>query len=176
MCFKTRNFSCPKPLGTMRKMKNLTIFLLLLNFSLLAQSNKIHLKLNDSISLTFEKSDFKLTDQKIDYYKSFPIGINGEIIFGTDGELPKSKLTKAELKIGEILYDLEISGMYNPWFGNGLNENLIRIRKENGGFILHGMFSDGAGSYGTEWIVYKNSSIRTILSKDEDIIIEYFQF
>src|SRR5690606_2469749 len=164
-----------KSLGTMQKMKRLTLILLLINFNLFAQSNKIQIKLNDSISLTLEKSDFKLTDQKIDYYKNFSIGINGKIIFGTDGELPKSQLTKAQLKIGEKIYNLVTDGMYNPWFGNGINETLFRLNIQNGEIKFGGIFSDGAGSYGAEWIVYKNSSIRTILSKDEDITIGYFQ-
>lgn len=159
----------------MQKMKKLTLILLLISFNLFAQSNKIQIKLNDSISLTLEKSDFKLTDQKIDYYKNFPIGINSKIIFGTDGELPKSQLTNAQLKIGEKIYILEIDGMYNPWFGNGINETLFRLDIQNGEIKLGGIFSDGAGSYGAEWIIYKNSSIRTILSKDEDITIGYFQ-
>jgi hypothetical protein len=156
-------------------MKKLTLIFLLISLNLFAQTNKINIKLNDSISLTLEKSDFVLTDQKVDYYKNFPIGINGKIIFGTDGDLPKSKLTKAELKIGEKNYLLEIDGMFNPWFGNGVNENLFRLEIHYGEIKLGGIFSDGAGSYGAEWIIFKNSSIRTILSKDEDIIIGYFQ-
>lgn len=72
-----------------------------MSINLFAQSNKVDIKLNDSISLTLEKTNFKLTNQKIDFYKDFPIGINGTIIFGTDGELPMSKLTKAEFKVGK---------------------------------------------------------------------------
>ena len=159
----------------MRKMKNLILILLLFPFCLFAQTNKVQIKLNDSIILTLEKSDIKLTSQKVDYYKTFPIGINGELIFGTDGEFPKSQLTKAELKIGLKTYNLEISGMYNPWSGSKINEKRIGINQQNGELVLRGIFSDGAGSYGAEWIIFKNSNIRTILSKDEDIIIGYFQ-
>jgi len=81
----------------MRKMKTLTIILLFItNFCLYGQTDKTIIKLNDSITLSLEKTRFELTGQKIDYYKpNFPIGINGEIIFGTDGGYPKSKLTKA---------------------------------------------------------------------------------
>ena len=145
-----------------------------MSINLFAQSNKVDIKLNDSISLTLEKTNFKLTNQKIDFYKDFPIGINGTIIFGTDGELPMSKLTNAEFKVGKKKYYLEISGMYNPWFGDRINENLIGLKIRNGEIKLNGLFSDGAGSYGAEWIIFKESSIRTILTKDLEII-GYFE-
>lgn len=64
--------------------------------------------------------------------------------------------------------------MYNPWFGDRINENLIGLKIRNGEIKLNGLFSDGAGSYGAEWIFFKESSIRTILSKDEEII-GYFE-
>lgn len=159
----------------MRKMKNLILILLLLvNIKVFAQNDNFHLKLNDSINLNLEKSDFKLKDAKIGYYKSFPITINDKIIFGTDGDLPKTKLTKAILKIGNKIVQLEINGMYNPWFGNGINKNHIKFKIENDLLNLKILFSDGAGSYLTEWIIFKNSSTRTILSNKEDIIINQF--
>jgi hypothetical protein len=156
-------------------MKKLTLILLLtVNFGVFAQNNSFQLKLNDSINLNLEKSDFKLMNEKIGYYKSFPVTINDKIIFGTDRDLPKSKLKKAILNIGGKIIRLEIDGMYNPWFGNEINKNLIKFVIENDFLKLKILFSDGAGSYLAEWIIFKNSSTRTILSNEEDIIVNQF--
>ena len=158
-------------------MKKLIILIILLicTLNLFGQTSELDIKLNDSISFSLTKTDIKITNQQIDYYQSkFPIAINGEIIFGTDGDFPITKLTKAILRIGKSTYSLETKGMFNPWFGNGINKDLIKIKKENGGYKLLGIFSDGAGSYGVEWVIYNQTSIRTILTKEEKILFEYF--
>jgi len=65
--------------------------------------------------------------------------------------------------------------MYNPWFGEGVYDKLFKIRKDGTEIRITGLFSDGAGSYGAEWLIVGKSSIRTILTKDEWILFEYFE-
>jgi hypothetical protein len=65
--------------------------------------------------------------------------------------------------------------MYNPWFGDGVNEKLFKIQKEGTELKLTGLFSDGAGTYGAEWLIVGKSSIRTSLTKDEWRLFEYIE-
>ena len=101
--------------------------------------------------------------------------MNGRPIFGTDGTIPKFTLTKATLTVGRNKYDLQVDNMYNPWFGDGVYDKLFKIRIDGTEIRLTGLFSDGAGSYGAEWLIVGKSSIRTILTKDEWILFEYFE-
>lgn len=139
------------------------------------QTDQVKVNLNDSTELTLERVHFDKTGKKFEFFDKFPIAINGRPIFGTDGDFPKFTLTKATLKIGQNTYNLQIDDMYNPWFGEGVNERLFKIKTDGTEIRLTGMFSDGAGSYGAEWLILGKSSIRTILTKDEWILFEYFE-
>ena len=96
--------------------------------------------------------------------------------FGTDGNNPKYKLSRAVLIKGKSIYNLQVDNMYNPWFGEKANEKLFKAELDGTNLIIRGLFSDGAGSYGAEWLIAGNTCTRTILSRDEKIIIEYFDF
>jgi len=162
----------------MQKMIRKTIILIvtiLFATATRGQTEQVNVNLNDSTQLTLERVNFDKTGKKFEFYDKFPIAINGRPIFGTDGDFPRFTLTKATLTIGQSEYDLQVDDMYNPWFGSGVNEKLFKIRKDGTEYRLTGLFSDGAGAYGAEWLIVKNSSIRTILTKDEWILFEYFE-
>ena len=141
-----------------------------------AQSNSIVIKLEENCSLELKREVFVAKEHKIDYQNKFVVGIDGVPLFGSDGELPKFKLTQAVLKIGDKIYNLQVDNMYNPWYGTGVNEKFFRIIHDSpNDHILKAQFSDGAGSYAAEWLIEWNSSIRGILTKDEIIIESYFE-
>ena len=139
---------------------------------IMGQTYQVKVNINDSTYIILEKIDFDTTEKKIEYFENFLVAINGRPIFGTDGDLPKFTLIKATLTIGKNEYDLQVDDMYNPWFGNGINDRLFKIKKEGNRYQLTGIFSDGAGSYGAEWLIVGKLSIRTILTNDE-WIFEY---
>lgn len=139
------------------------------------QTDQVKVNLNDSTELILERGYFDKTGKELEFFDKFPIAINGRPIFGTDGGFPKFILTKATLKIGHNTYDLQIDDMYDPWFGEGINERLFKVKLDGIEIRLSGLFSDGAGTYGAEWLIVGKSSIRTILTKDERIIFEYFE-
>lgn len=56
--------------------------------------------------------------------------------------------------------------MYNPWFDSPRTED-FSIQKVEGGYLLKGVFSDGAGRYEAEWLVIQNTSVRIKLSNKE---------
>lgn len=65
--------------------------------------------------------------------------------------------------------------MYNPWFGDYINEEFFKIiHNGENHHILKAIFSDGAGTYASQWLIEWNSNIREILTKDEIIIGSYF--
>ncbi len=158
-------------------MKIQIILLFLFAFSVCtAQTDRTIIQLNDSTSLELVKADFEPINKNIEYiHKNIAVGIDGAVFFGTDGGLPVSVLIEAKLTIGDKVYHLNVQNMYNPWFGESINRVLIQIKTTGNQSRLRGIFSDGAGTYGAEWLVIGNSHIRTILSKDEDILIGYFR-
>ncbi|MDK2773179.1 MAG: hypothetical protein KYX68_13295 [Flavobacterium sp.] len=154
------------------------ILYLLLFFSITSwsQQNSEKIILDENCSLEIHREIFNPKQHKIEYNGNFVISIDNSPMFGTDGELPKFKLSKAILKIGKKTYDLQIDNMYNPWFGNGLNDKFFKIIHHGENYhILKAQFSDGAGSYAAEWLIEWNSSIRGIITKDEIIIESYFE-
>jgi outer membrane protein W len=139
------------------------------------QTDQVKVNLNDSTELTLERVHFDKSGKKFEFFDKYPIAINGRPIFGTDGDFPKYTLIKATLTIGKNKYDLQVEDMYNPWFGDGVNEKLFKIQKEGTELKLTGLFSDGAGTYGAEWLIVGKSSIRTSLTKDEWRLFEYIE-
>ena len=160
------------------QMKNSILIILFLLYSIigLSQTDKSVIKLNDSTTVELERTEFNASEKKIDYYADkIPIGINGKLILGTDGKLPIYKLTKATLILGTRKYDLQVENMYNPWLGKEFNQDLIKLEQDGNQFRLKMIFSDGAGTYGSEWLIIGNSSLQTILTADENLIIEYLE-
>lgn len=162
------------------QMRSYVVLLVLLLVQLMAawhakaQDNTITHRVNDSVVLTLERIPFNETAHTVSYEGDFPVAIDGTPIFGTDGDLPKFKLERAELTIGAARYQLQTDHMYNPWFGAGINPNLIYFYKDGSNYHLQVVCSDGAGTYGAEWMMVGDASIRTILTRDERILFEYF--
>ncbi|ESU20191.1 hypothetical protein FEDK69T_30440 [Flavobacterium enshiense DK69] len=126
--------------------------------------------------MELERSVFNKAKHEFEYVnKNVLIAIDGIPLFGSDGEMPKYVLSNAILKIGNKTYKLQIDNMYNPWFGNNANGKFFKIENNGNQSVLKGVFSDGAGTYGAEWLIFGNSSIRTILTNDEDILFKYFE-
>jgi hypothetical protein len=158
-----------------KKMKRIItiVVTMFLSLNLFCQIEETTVDLNDTVFLNLYRVRFDSTGRKFEYYDSkYPFSIDGIPIFGTDGEMPKYQLIKATLSMGNILYDLQIDNMYNPWFGDTPNNNLFKLTIDGTQIHLRGFFSDGAGSYAAEWLMIGRSSIRTILTNEEWIFDE----
>jgi hypothetical protein len=94
--------------------------------------------------------------------------IDGKPVFGTDWEIPKSQLVRASLKAPDNIIELDVSCMYNPWFTKKPDPRDFSAEKVEGGYRIRGFFSDAAGSYNAEWLVIKDSSVRTRLETAAD--------
>ena len=118
------------------------------------------------IRKTFDPKKHKLDKSKLT--------IDGESFFGTDGDFPAYELSEAYVEQNGQKISLETSKMYNPWFGKGdvFHHQIIFNRNDNG-FLIFGTFSDGAGFYGAEWLVNRDSSKRLELTTDENFTFKY---
>jgi hypothetical protein len=140
---------------------------------------EIHkVELDSAITLTGEIVEF---DKSAHTYDSCDTGvgwnaiclINGKPWFGGDAglDLPRNKMKSLELNLYGQNIKLDVSGMYNPSFGNKLKLRQFEIQKEEMGYYLFGHFSDGAGSYMCQWKIVKGGSIRLKISNDEQDLI-----
>lgn len=134
--------------------------------------NEAHIKLEKSITLylkkvTFEKNKHKITYCQLSKDWLAVCLIDGKPVIGTDWEIPKSQLAKATVNINGKTVELDVSCMFDPWSIQA-DSAYFWITKVEGGYIVHGGFSDGAGAYEAEWLVIKNSSVRIKLLKSEE--------
>ena len=150
------------------------ITFIIISLNCLGQSDKAVIQLNDSTTFYLERESFEVNNKTINFQNNIPIGIDKKLLIGADGELPKYKLTKAILNIGNSRIKLQIDDMYNPWFGEKFNRELVKLESEKNSLKLKVIFSDGAGTYLAEWLIIDNVSIRTILSPDENVLVENF--
>ena len=160
----------------MKKLR--TLFLItIITQQLFCQIDKATINLNDSIKLTMYRSTFDTSGKQIDCYENkWPYAIDGKPLYGTDGTIPKYVLSSACLTIGQKKYELQVDNMYNPWFGEKPFEKLFKIKIDGTEIKLRGFFSDAAGAYGAEWLIIGQSNIRSIITKDEWLLFEYFGF
>ncbi len=110
----------------------------------------------------FEPKKHKITKCQIIDWSGVCL-IDGKPVFGADWGLPRNQLVQAELRIGPKTIYLDVSCMYNV----APTPQDFTLEKVEGGYLIRGHFSDGAGSYEAEWFVIENSSVRTRLANKE---------
>jgi len=125
-------------------------------------SYTISLREDMSLRMTvvlFEPKKHKITKCQILDWSGICL-IDGNPVFGADWGLPRNQLVQAELRIGVITINLDVSCMYNVYPA----PPDFHFEKVEGGYLIKGHFSDGAGSYEAEWFVIENTSVRTRLA------------
>jgi hypothetical protein len=132
------------------------------------KSDSYTIPLKDGISLQMTVASFDAKKHKIKKCQILDWSgvclIDDKPVFGADWEIPINQLIKATVKIGANTIALDISCMFNPFMGKPERQNFTMEQVE-GGYLIHGSFSDGAGSYEAEWFIIQNRSIRTKLQK-----------
>jgi len=162
---------------SMNRDKYLTSILFLLLSGIVTAAEIKSYKLNGGITVTIEEAPFNPKNHKIENCENseIPCVIDGSYPFGTAFSMPRTYLKKLTFTIKEQTYYLDTSGMYNAWSKRLLkHKDSIRYlgahcySKKN--CKLRGIFSDAAGSYVAEWIMYGNTSQRTVLTFTNDIM------
>lgn len=135
--------------------------------------NSGRIDLTGEIKLDWSIKDFNKKLHEIEFCESIDANyickIDNEDWFGSDFKMdyPKNKLEHLIIKLNECNVKLDVSKMFNPNYGGELNENQFKLEKQNDNYILYGFFSDGAGSYTTNWKIKGCKSERSELSQDE---------
>lgn len=154
------------------------IMLLVIKLNIIVgQTRKFEVDFTKSTKLYIETSDFdslkhKITRTTINGWNAV-YQIDGQLVIGTDWDIPKSKLDKLIFVTANDKIKLDISSMFNPWVSNYCNTHYFELKPIEGGYLLIANFSDGAGSYIAEWRIIKDKSIRTMLSDDEGMISRF---
>ena len=139
-----------------------------------AATENISITLAPDIVLHMEKDEFLPEKHKIqtckvlDWPQQPPCLIDGRPIFGTDWTTPTTTFTRAWLDVRGVTVDLDVSSLYNPWIGSKPTPSLFRLTNVEGGYLLRGHFSDGAGSYTVEWLIIQGVSVRTLVSEHDE--------
>lgn len=157
------------------KTASITVLLVILIFTAMLAfagesksiSNSYTILLAEGMSLHMTVAPFKPERHKITKCQIIDWSgiclIDGKPVFGTDWGLPRNQLVQADLKIGSKTVSLDVSCMYNVT----PTPQDFTLEKVEGGYLIRGRFSDGAGSYEAEWFVIQNSSVRTRLANRE---------
>lgn len=136
--------------------------------SLSVSNLKAKIPLDKGITLTLKAEPFDPKNHQIKTCKIMDWSgiclIDGKPVFGTDWSMPTTKLICATLSINNHNIDLDVSCMYNPWFGQPRVDS-FSITHVEGGLLVRASFSDAAGSYDAEWFVVEHTAVRTLLSK-----------
>jgi len=93
--------------------------------------------------------------------------IDGQPVFGTDWEVPRTMLVQAYVMNGKTKIPLDISCMYNPWFASA-DEKSFSAKATEGGIVIDAHFSDGGRSYDAKWLIIQGKSIRLKLDHSEE--------
>ena len=167
-----------QPRGIIKYITNIPIFCFLLIAIAIASADEtkgdnVTVSLSKNVALKMRSKPFIQKNHKIATCNILDhMGIclvDGKPVFGTDWETPKSQLIGAMVVInGEMPVKLDVSCMYNPWAGQPQKKNFA-VTTVEGGLVVHGEFSDDAGSYVAEWVIVDGSSVRTKLEKDVDL-------
>jgi len=102
--------------------------------------------------------------------------IDGSPFFGTDGKLPTKALSKLTFLLNNTPINLNVRSMYEPGITNDNLNDRISVQHYWGDFYkITGKFSDGSGSYVSQWLVSKHGAIRTNIS-DLELLSDFHSF
>lgn len=111
----------------------------------------------DSLKLIVTKMSFNPNTSKLEYQKgdeskndmSYLEKINGNEIWGSDGNIPKNQYKQFILTLGDEKINLPIDNLFEP----NLNYTTVNIDYENNTIYISASNSDGAGGYEVLWII-----------------------
>ncbi len=152
----------------------ITILLFSLTVGAFGREETIEIKLNENYVLILTKIPFDPQKHSIRDIGNYTYIIDEKPIFGNDGHLPRFELINAQLQFDGKSVKLDTDSMFEPWFEKNIKKESFKIKYDEAGLKLSGLFSDGAGLYGAEWLIVDTVSIRTIITKDEEVLFEYF--
>lgn len=114
---------------------------------------------NDSISIAINASAFHAKSHKLHYDGQNELtSIDGKHIWGTDGNIPKVKITGVNVSINNttvIIPKSEFGDLYEPNF-----KLFHAYLSKNGTIYIEMDNSDGAGAYTIIWVIKDNKYLK----------------
>jgi hypothetical protein len=154
----------------MRKILFACSMLFLLAFTHQAMSQPLLINIKDvgTVEITIEK--FSPQEHVVKKCGDYICFIDGNLAFGSDGNLPDHIITRMLFKRDSSKTMLDISGMFNPQINEDNKEFHITGSHYWGDlYKIHAQLSDGAGAYFVEWVVSKEGSTRTHIGDYESL-------
>jgi hypothetical protein len=136
--------------------------------------NSGQIDLTREIKLDWSIKEFNKELHKIEFGESIDANyickIDNEDWFGSDFKMdyPKYKLENLTIRLNKCLVKLDVSKMFNPNYTGELDKDQFELEKQNDIYILYGYFSDGAGTYTTNWRIKECKAERGKLSQAEE--------
>lgn len=156
----------------MKLIKNsiLTSLFALISFGSFSQTIEKEINISDTVKLKLQQIPFDSTLHDVYRGKHGLVDlIDGKLVFGTDGIMPRNQLSIARLIVGEKVFQLKVDGMYDPNL-EVVNSEMVAVTQNYSGYTVRVLLSVGAGYYGVEWTVIGDKSYRTILTNDWKIL------
>jgi hypothetical protein len=135
--------------------------------------NSGQIDLTNEIKLDWSIKEFKKELHEIEFCESIDASyickIDNEEWYGSDFRMdyPKNKLENLSIKLNDCYVKLDVSKMFNANYSGELNKDQFKLEKHNNIYILYAFFSDGAGTYTTNWKIKDCKSVRNKISLDE---------
>jgi hypothetical protein len=118
--------------------------------------------------LQFVVAPFDSTGETISRVGNYVTAVGGRPIWGTDGSIPDSVLSRAHVLLGGVQVDLDVADMYNARpYARNMNVQQDQVLDR---YTVTGLFSDGAGSFVASWDIANNVARRNIITNDDMII------
>lgn len=121
---------------------------------------------NDSIKIVVKTSAFRPKDHKLLYKEKELIKIDGKLFWGTDGEIPKKKISSVRIINNDRIITLPKNA-----FGDLYQPNLDSISICSGPdktFYISMLNSDGAGGYYIIWVLKDNNYLNRYIDDSEE--------
>jgi len=112
---------------------------------------------NEKIEITISERNFDKDKHTFKYFKGNLNQLNlidGKIIFGTDGNIPKREYSSIEVKIDTLkilLPKKAIENLYEP----NLNYTSVNFDEATETLYIQTLNGDGAGGYAVMWVIEK---------------------
>lgn len=131
--------------------------------------------LGNDIKLTgevvpFDSTAHTVTRCKLLDWQHDPIClIDSQPYFGSDLDyrMPRNHFRSLVIEISGKRTVLDVTGMFNVSWDLSIHDGQFEIKPDEGGHILTGEFSDGAGVYTATWKIVTGGAIRTELKQAE---------
>ncbi|MBK9765460.1 MAG: hypothetical protein IPO87_19555 [Flavobacteriales bacterium] len=118
----------------------------------------------------FDSTAHAVTHCKVLDWQDDPIClIDGQPYFGSDLDyrMPRNHFRSLMIEISGKRTALDVTGMFNVSWDLSIHDGQFEIKPCEGGHILTGGFSDGAGVYTVTWKIVAGGAIRTELKRAE---------